>query len=77
MKIMLMLLFLAIYPSNQTDDISLTFQGEKVNVINRSEYALPPFDKSMINQKKYNQLIESLETEPCHPSHSGSNAYVG
>lgn len=63
MKIMLMLLFLAIYPSNQTDDISLTFQGEKVKVINRSEYALPPFDKSMINQKKYNQLIESLETE--------------
>jgi vancomycin resistance protein YoaR len=63
MKMILTLLLLAMHPSNLTDDISLTFEGEKINVIHRSEYALPPFEKSMIDQEKYNQLLKTLETE--------------
>ncbi|KKI94010.1 hypothetical protein WQ54_00220 [Bacillus sp. SA1-12] len=62
MKMILVLLLLALQPANISEDISLTYEGEKIHSIHRSEYALPPFGQSVIDQEKYSQLEKQLET---------------
>ncbi|WP_299089391.1 VanW family protein [uncultured Metabacillus sp.] len=61
MKMILVLLLLALQPDTISEEISLTFEGEKISSIHRSEYALPPFGQSMIDHQKYSELEKKLE----------------
>lgn len=55
------LLLLTFHPTNISEEITIKFEGNKIDSIQRSELALPSFDDSMIDLEKYNQLVESIE----------------
>jgi vancomycin resistance protein YoaR len=63
MKMILTLLMLAILPGNLSENISIIFEGKEIKSLHRSELALPPFEESMIDQEKYNSLLDTLETK--------------
>jgi vancomycin resistance protein YoaR len=62
MKMLITILLLAIHTSNLAEAISFTHKGEEINTVNRSVLALPPFEDSIIDQEKYLQLVEKLES---------------
>lgn len=56
-------LLLTFITNNISEDLSLSFEGEEIKSFHRSEFALPPFEETIIDQGKYNHLIETLETK--------------
>ncbi|MGM0873243.1 MAG: VanW family protein [Bacillota bacterium] len=63
MKMILTLIMLTILPGNLSENISIIFEGKEIKSLHRSEFALPPFEESMIDQEKYNSLLDTLETK--------------
>lgn len=49
----LIILLLAFNPINISDDLSLTLEDEAIESMHRSDFTLPPFEKTMIDQEKY------------------------
>ena len=61
MKLIVTFLLLTILPNSFQDEISLTFEGEEINSLQRTEFALSPFEETMIDEGKYQQLVDTLE----------------
>ncbi|MBM7573057.1 VanW family protein [Aquibacillus albus] len=61
MKIMITLLLLVAYqPSDISDDLTLSFEGNIVDTVNRSNFLLLPVERTLIDKNKYNLLLEKV-----------------
>jgi len=47
--------------SNISDSLTLNFEGEEITTLHMSEFSIPPFERTIIDQTKYNELLKSLE----------------
>lgn len=61
MLFLLLLLFTSIGQS--PDTISITHNGEMVEVVERSDYSLSYFGNAVLDESKYNQLVENINDQ--------------
>jgi vancomycin resistance protein YoaR len=63
MKLIIAFLLLTMLPNSFQDEISLTFEGKEIKSLQRTEFALSPFEETMIDEGKYQQLLDALEKQ--------------
>lgn len=50
-------------PVETSDNLSITYEGKEIISLHRSEVALSPFQYDFIDERKFNELTNSLETK--------------
>jgi len=61
--IILTLLLLMTQPVELSDNLSITYNGKEIKSLHRSEIAISPFQQDFIDEAKFNELTDSLESE--------------
>ncbi|MBS4173043.1 VanW family protein [Bacillus sp. FJAT-49736] len=60
MKILIALFIMSTYAIAE-NTINLTLEGKSLGAVQRSEFVLPPFDYSVINDEKMNHFLKQME----------------
>lgn len=67
MKLMLVLFMMMMQPTDQSDNLSITFEGTEIASLHRSELALPLLYHDFIDRNKFEQFTDSLEPQVYEP----------
>ncbi|WP_096435147.1 VanW family protein [Alteribacter populi] len=59
----IILLIFSLININTPDILTVTFEGETIATVNKSEYTDPLFGKTMVDADKYRELVESIDQE--------------